>query len=65
MTLERLGVWFVAAVACLGSAAIYGGLSRPESALGLLALGVLAALPLAVVFGRLLLSFRPAKRGWR
>jgi hypothetical protein len=65
MTLERLGVWIVAALAWLGVAAIYGGLSRPGSVLGLLALGAVAALPLAVVFGRLLLSFRPAKRGWR
>lgn len=65
MSLERLGVWIVAAVACLVSVFVYGGLSRPDSVLELLALGTLVVLPLAVVFGRFLLSFRPAKRGWR
>jgi hypothetical protein len=65
MTLERLAVWAVSLVACLGFAAVYGGVSRPVSPAGLLALGALAALPIAVVFGRFLLSFRPVERGWR
>lgn len=65
MTLERLLAWTVSIVACLGFALVYRGVVRPDSTAGLLALVALAALPLAVVFGRFLLSFRPAKRGWR
>lgn len=65
MNAERLAVWLLAVAVCLAFAVTDGGLSRPASAWGLFALGALAALPLAVVFGRALLSFGPAKRGWR
>ncbi|WP_336135141.1 hypothetical protein [Natronomonas amylolytica] len=65
MNAERLLVWVVGILACVGSASVYAGVSRPESTDLLLALGALVALPLAVVFGRFLLSFRPVKRGWR
>ncbi|MEF8808249.1 hypothetical protein [Natronomonas sp.] len=65
MSTERLLVWVVAVLACAGSVFVYGGVSRPESTGALLALGAFVALPLAVVFGRFLLSFRPVKRGWR
>jgi hypothetical protein len=65
MSLERFLVWAAAVACCVGSALVYGGVARPDTAVALLALGALAALPLAVVFGRFLLSFRPVERGWR
>jgi hypothetical protein len=65
MSLERTLVWVAAVACCVGSVLVYGGVGRPDSAAGLLALGAVAALPLAVVFGRFLLSFRPVERGWR
>ncbi|QLD85578.1 hypothetical protein HWV23_07515 [Natronomonas halophila] len=65
MSLERTLVWAAAVACCVGSVLVYGGVARPDSTVALLALGALAALPLAVVFGRFLLSFRPVERGWR
>jgi hypothetical protein len=65
MSTERVLAWVVAILACVGSVFVYAGVPRPESTGILLVLGVLVALPLAVVFGRFLLSFRPVKRGWR
>lgn len=64
MNVERIAVWLLALVAC-AVAVVVGGLPRPDSPLWLLALALLAALPLAFVFARLLSTFRPANRGWR
>jgi hypothetical protein len=65
MSVERLLVWAVAVVCCVGSVLVDGGVPRPESSVFALGLGALVALPLVVVFGRFLLSFGPANRGWR
>jgi len=65
VTMERLGVWVVAvacvAVAWVGSA---GGAPVPADTDVVVALGVLAALPLAVVALAWLSSLRTRQRGW-
>lgn len=65
MSLERALVWAVGFAACLVSVLVYLVSPTPPARLTLAALGVFVALPFAYVFAGWLLSYRPARRGWR
>ena len=66
MTAERLAVWAVACVACVaaGWIGVVSGVPAPDETLVVLALGVLAALPLFVVALAWVSSVRTRRRGW-
>ena len=66
MTAERLAVWAVACVACVaaGWVGFVGDVPVPDETLVVLALGVLAALPMVVVALAWVSSFRARRRGW-
>ena len=66
MIVERLAVWAVVCVACVaaGWVGFVGGVSVPDETLVVLALGVLAALPLFVVALAWVSSVRARRRGW-
>ena len=66
MTAERLAVWAVACVACVaaGWVGYVGGAPVPDETLVVLALGVIAALPLFVVALAWVSSVRARRRGW-
>ena len=66
MTAERLAVWAVAFVACVaaGWVGFVGSVPVADETLVVLALGVLAALPLVVVALAWVSSFRARRRGW-
>ena len=66
MIVERLAVWAVVCVACVaaGWVGFVGGVPVPDERLVVLALGVLAALPLVVVALAWVSSVRARRRGW-
>ena len=66
MTAERLAVWAVAFVACVAAGWVgsVGDVPVPDETLVVLALGVLAALPLFVVAFAWLSSVRARPRRW-
>jgi hypothetical protein len=66
VTAERLAVWAVACVACVAAGWVgsAGGVPVPHETVVVLALGVLAALPLVVVALAWVSSVRARRRGW-
>ena len=66
MTAERLAVWAFACVVCVAAGWVgsVGGVPVPDERLVVLALGVLAALPLVVVALAWVSSVRARRRGW-
>lgn len=64
MTAERLLVWAAALVATAVFSLAYGANATIEGRLLLAALGVVVALPLAVVFVGWLSAVRGGERGW-